>query len=439
MPGRLPGGLEVCLDGREELLIAEEARGSRDPVEAISHREETPDQDITVLHAVGAVGLEERVAAEARHVSKPGSFTGLHLADLEDAGERVEECRKSLLEVASAALPPGIQHPLDRGSKEGRAVSLQDEPLQVPPRGHEDLAGRAFRCLLAEEILGTGEQLCTRGLTGSHLPGKELEGLLDHFTLDGHPRILGKHRIGARCPTMPESIGTGDVEFHGGPRMGKRALGPRGPHPDPHEPSHQTRAMIALIQEQASGFAGTLKELPWVDQVGLVLVTLFALLGVWRGLWWQVIRLAGVVLAVGLARGLTPRFKGAVAEALGIGPDLSSGIVWLVLFVTGIVAATLLGMIGKRALEGMQLGLVDRFGGLLAGGLTGLMLHAAVLVVISSLGSDRGWGARSLEGSRSGYLLTQLTRRPILMDAQAAESIVRPWAESWNEPSQASD
>lgn len=225
---------------------------------------------------------------------------------------------------------------------------------------------------------------------------------------------------------MPSSMET--------PGSVKGLQGPRGPYPDPHHDPPDPRAMIALIQEQASGVAGTLKELPWVDQVGLVLVTLFALLGVWRGLWWQVIRLAGVVLAVGLARGLTPRFKGPVAEALGVGPDLASGIVWLVLFVAGIVAATLLGMIGKRALEGMQLGLVDRFGGLLAGGLTGLMLHAAVLVVISSLGSDKGWGASSLEGSRSGYLLTQLTRRPILMDAQAAESIVRPWAESWNEP-----
>lgn len=190
--------------------------------------------------------------------------------------------------------------------------------------------------------------------------------------------------------------------------------------------------MIAL-QEPAPGFADVVRQLPWVDQLGIGIVAAFALLGVWRGLWWQVIRLVGVVLAVGLARGLTPRFQPSVEGALGVAPELASGLVWLVLFVAGLVAATLLGLVGRRALEGMKLGLVDRFGGALAGGLTGLMLHAALLVVLSSVGAKQGWAARSLEGTRSGFLLTQLTRRPILLDAKAADSLVRPWAESWND------
>lgn len=191
---------------------------------------------------------------------------------------------------------------------------------------------------------------------------------------------------------------------------------------------------MTALQEPAPGFADVVRNLPWIDQLGIGVVAAFALLGIWRGLWWQVIRLVGVVLAVGLARGLTPRFQPSLEGTLGIAPELASGLAWFALFVAGLVVATLLGMIGKKALEGMQLGLVDRFGGALAGGLTGLMLHAALLVLLSSVGAKRGWAARSLEGTRSGYLLTQLTRRPILLDARAADSLVRPWAERWNDP-----
>ncbi len=106
--------------------------------------------------------------------------------------------------------------------------------------------------------------------------------------------------------------------------------------------------------------------LPWIDMVGLGLVALFLVLGLVRGLWWQVIRLLGVATAVGLARALSPRFTPTVAESF---PELSAsityGLVWFALFVSGLVVASLLGLIGKRALEAMQLGLVDRAGGAL--------------------------------------------------------------------------
>jgi len=190
--------------------------------------------------------------------------------------------------------------------------------------------------------------------------------------------------------------------------------------------------MHLLLVRESTGFAETLRNLPWIDQLGLVLVGVFTLLGIWRGLWWQVVRLVGVVLAVGLARGLTPRFQPSAAEALDLSPSVSYGLVWMALFVAGLVVATVLGMIGKRALDAMQLGLVDRVGGALAGGLTGLVLHAAFLVLVSAFGRQ-AWTDRTFEGSRSGYLLTQLARRPIILDAQAAETIVRPWAESWRD------
>ena len=80
----------------------------------------------------------------------------------------------------------------------------------------------------------------------------------------------------------------------------------------------------------------------------------------------------------------------------------------------------------------MQLGLLDRAGGGLAGALTGAILHAAVLVLLTALGTP-DWSAQTLGGSRSAIVLNTMTHKfPVLVDAQAAERIVGPWAEIFN-------
>jgi uncharacterized membrane protein required for colicin V production len=168
--------------------------------------------------------------------------------------------------------------------------------------------------------------------------------------------------------------------------------------------------------------------LAWIDMLGLGLVALFLLLGLVRGLWWQVIRLLGVAAAVGLARALSPRFTPTVSESF---PELSDsityGLVWFALFVSGLVVASLLGLLGKRALEAMQLGIVDRVGGGVAGIATGVLFHSAVLVVICGLGTD-SWTSETMDGTKSAVLLETLTRRaPLIMDVQAAEKVA-PWA-----------
>ena len=165
-------------------------------------------------------------------------------------------------------------------------------------------------------------------------------------------------------------------------------------------------------------------DLPWVDQVGILLVVAFLVLGLWRGLWWQVVRLAGVVAAVAAARALTPRF---VDPVRGSFPELTDsvahGIVWFVLFLGGLVVASILGMIGKRALDTMQLGLVDRLGGGMAGALTGAVLHSAGLVVLTALAAP-AWSQNNVRGSHSAFLLGALSQKAHLMvDANAAERL----------------
>jgi uncharacterized membrane protein required for colicin V production len=187
---------------------------------------------------------------------------------------------------------------------------------------------------------------------------------------------------------------------------------------------------LALLFEEAAAAepAGFLHALRPIDQVGLGIVSLFLVLGAVRGLWWQVIRLLGLLAAGLLARALAPRWSPQVAEASGLAPVVSQGLVWFAVFVLGLAAASLLGMVGKKSLEAMQLGLVDRLGGSLAGVLTGLTLHAALLLGLSYLG-PQPWTADTLRGTRSQTLLRLVsTRTAVLLDrdSEAAREI-RGW------------
>jgi uncharacterized membrane protein required for colicin V production len=178
--------------------------------------------------------------------------------------------------------------------------------------------------------------------------------------------------------------------------------------------------MISVLLQAAAG--GDSLSLRWIDQVGLGIVAVCLVLGVWRGLWWQVIRLAGVVASVVLARLLTPRFAPSVQESLPeLGEGVVYGVVWFGLFLAGLVLASLLGMLGKQALEAMQLGLVDRAGGAVAGVMTGALLHCALLVAMTGLTTPE-WSDDALADSRSALLLNAVSHQaPLFVDSLAAE------------------
>lgn len=180
------------------------------------------------------------------------------------------------------------------------------------------------------------------------------------------------------------------------------------------------------------GFAGLFSGTPWIDLVGLVIVLLFLSLGIRHGLVWQVTRLIGMVIAVTLARSLSPEFTPHVEAALSLPTRACQGIVWFLTFAATLLVAAMIGMVGKRALEAVQLGPMDRMGGALAGALTGVIVHCAVLILLSSVGTTT-WTARTLKGSASASMLDNLSRKShLLLDAQAAERIVEPWGQTYD-------
>ena len=163
---------------------------------------------------------------------------------------------------------------------------------------------------------------------------------------------------------------------------------------------------------------GNIVERHWVDHVGLGVLGIFLLLGVWRGLWWQVVRLLGLAAAVGVARWVGPVWGGLLEDWLELQQPVALGLGWLSAFLLTLLAVAFLGMLGNRTIEAMKLSLVNRGLGGAAGLLTGLLLHSA-LVMVGSAFAPSSWKAEVLPKTWSGQAVEALTRRwPILSSAR---------------------
>lgn len=180
----------------------------------------------------------------------------------------------------------------------------------------------------------------------------------------------------------------------------------------------------------------TFASLGWVDLLGLGLVGLLGVLGIVRGLWWQVIRLLGLVAAVGVARALSPRWVGAAERRFPeVDERIVHGMVWLLVFLAALGIASFLGRLGRKLLEAMQLDWVDRAGGGLAGMVTGIVVHLAVLVGLVHLG-PAPWVSEHVAGTFSEGLLDAFGRRwPVVLARDAADKL-QPLLK-WEDPPQA--
>lgn len=166
-----------------------------------------------------------------------------------------------------------------------------------------------------------------------------------------------------------------------------------------HDGSVQAQEISQQLQ------ASSVVALAWIDQLGLGLAGLFLVLGIWRGLWGQILRLFGLVAAVVVARQLfSPLGEVLEGWGLGLGTALSGTLAWFLIFISVILFVAMLARLGKEALAAMQLGLWDRAGGALAGCLTGLLLHAVLLFVLAVLAPEV-WVKGTLEDTYSRTLL----------------------------------
>jgi len=165
--------------------------------------------------------------------------------------------------------------------------------------------------------------------------------------------------------------------------------------------------------------------LRWLDLVGLALVLLFAVVGARGGLWWQFLRLLGLVATIAVARAVAPRFAAVLRGAFeGLDTRVSEGLAWSVLFGCGLLVVALVGRLGKAAAGAPEpLTWFDRLGGLCAGAVSGALVHAAFLLCLGHFAAPE-WAAERLHGSHSQRWIAALGQGvPGLVDVHAAETL----------------
>jgi uncharacterized membrane protein required for colicin V production len=160
---------------------------------------------------------------------------------------------------------------------------------------------------------------------------------------------------------------------------------------------------------------------PWVDLLGLLFVLVFGFLGLLRGLWWQVVRLIGVLLAVLAARGLSSLLAARLhAWVVDLDPRVAHGLAWLAVFAATLTIVALVGRLGKGALELLQLDLIDRVGGMLAGIITGMLCFSVFLISLGLL-APQHWLLDHVPGTRAARWIDLCARRvPLVLDAEGS-------------------
>lgn len=182
--------------------------------------------------------------------------------------------------------------------------------------------------------------------------------------------------------------------------------------------------LSAALHPPVAVHVAALGGLPWIDLLGLALAVLFLLFGALRGLWWQIVRFLGIIAVVAVARALAPRLTPLLGGILpGVTARFANGIAWILVSTAGMLAVSLLARLGRKTLEAVQLGTVDRIGGAITGLASGIVLHATILVILCQVGST-AWASSTLDGTKSEALLDVIQDRfPAVLDVHAADSI----------------
>lgn len=121
-------------------------------------------------------------------------------------------------------------------------------------------------------------------------------------------------------------------------------------------------------------------QLGWVDITLLAIFGLSVLIGLWRGLVFELVSLLGWVVAFVIANTLGPVLADLVPVANGE-PQLRLWIAYVLVFVLVLIACTLLARLLRALISATPLSVIDR----LLGGGFGAVRGAMILVVVATL------------------------------------------------------
>ncbi len=150
----------------------------------------------------------------------------------------------------------------------------------------------------------------------------------------------------------------------------------------------------------------------WIDCLFLGLMGASLLLGLWRGLVFELLSLAGWLVAYGVAPFLSPWIESCLPQAkLGVSVAHVAGLV--IAFVLVLLAWGLGAKLLRALLHASPLSLIDRFLGAGFGFLRGLLICLALVLVV---GMTPAIESQAWQGAQSVPVLQTLlqTLRPLL-------------------------
>lgn len=167
---------------------------------------------------------------------------------------------------------------------------------------------------------------------------------------------------------------------------------------------------------------GSVAGVAWLDIALLVCLAVAAWLGARRGIWWQFVRLLGIVATLALARAVAPRLAPGLQHYLdSLSPSVANGLMWGCILVLGLSVVTLVGRLGKLAMDGAEFTPLDRVGGALLGVVSMALFFAGAVVVTAQVASPE-WNEKHLRSTRTQMLVENIARRiPNALDPMAFE------------------
>jgi membrane protein required for colicin V production len=171
-------------------------------------------------------------------------------------------------------------------------------------------------------------------------------------------------------------------------------------------------------QTQAPELLQQLQHLGWVDHTALAVLLVFFVIGLFKGLIWQVSRVAILAVAyvaaghfgagVGAWLARTPAVGGDAQRAAADAPETTLYLAYVLIFLVVLVVLSLLAMLLQRLAQKAGLGFFDRLGGGVLGVATGACVVLFGLFVVNMFFG----GSQLAQAAESSHAL-RLSRRAI--------------------------
>jgi len=153
-------------------------------------------------------------------------------------------------------------------------------------------------------------------------------------------------------------------------------------------------------------------QLTIIDYITLAILLLSALLGIWRGLFKELISLASWFAAAWLSYHYCFYLASEWISAVIPNRDLQYGAAFLIIFITVLIAAALIGKLMQTLISSAGLGFLDR----LLGFLFGFFRGALIVVVLATL--------TNLVGIQQSIAWQQAVLRPTL---ETGMGLIKTW------------